>query len=82
MEEAGYGDGFTMEIAADSSASDTVTMALQVIKDQLAQIGITAEIKTYDESTWLDTRNSGELDVYKRQARKGVYWPEGRKFVY
>lgn len=64
LEEAGYGDGFTMEIAADSSASDTVTMALQVIKDQLAQIGITAEIKTYDESTWLDTRNSGELGSF------------------
>ena len=64
LEEAGCGDGFTMEIAADSSASDTVTMALQVIKDQLAQIGITAEIKTYDESTWLDTRNSGELGSF------------------
>ena len=41
-----------------------MTMALQVIKDQLAQIGITAEIKTYDESTWLDTRNSGELGSF------------------
>ncbi len=39
-------------------------MTLQVIKDQLSQVGITADIKTYDESTWLDTRNSGEMGSY------------------
>ena len=64
LAEAGYADGFTMELAADSSASDTVTMALEIIKDQLAQVGITAEIKNYDESTWLETRKSGELGSF------------------
>ena len=64
LAEAGYGDGFTMEIAADSSASDTVTMALEIIKEQLSAVGINAEIKNYDESTWLETRKSGELGSF------------------
>lgn len=64
LAEAGYGDGFTMEIAADMSASDTMNMALEIIKEQLAQVGIDAQIKNYDESTWLETRKSGELGSF------------------
>lgn len=64
LEEAGYKDGFTMELAADASASDTVTMALEIIKEQLAAVGINAEIKNYDESTWLETRKAGELGSF------------------
>lgn len=64
LEEAGYGSGFTMELAADASASDTVTMALEIIKEQLAAVGINAEIKNYDESTWLETRKAGELGSF------------------
>lgn len=64
LAEAGYADGFDMEIAADMSASDTMTMALEIIKEQLAQVGINAEIKNYDESTWLETRKSGELGSF------------------
>ena len=64
LADAGYGDGFTMEIGADSSASDTVTMALEIIKEQLSLVGINAEIKNYDESTWLDTRNAGDMGSF------------------
>lgn len=64
LAEAGYADGFTMELAADSSASDSVTTALEIIQDQLAEVGINAEIKNYDESTWLETRKSGELGSF------------------
>ena len=64
LTEAGYGSGFTMELAADASASDTVTMALEIIKEQLAEAGIHAEIKNYDESTWLETRKAGELGSF------------------
>ena len=64
LEEAGYGSGFTMELAADASASDTVTMALEIIKEQLSEVGIQAEIKNYDESTWLESRKSGELGSF------------------
>lgn len=64
LAEAGYADGFDVEIAADSSASDTMTMALEIVSDQLAEVGIRAEIKNYDESTWLETRKSGELGSF------------------
>lgn len=64
LAEAGYADGFTMELAANSSASDTLTMALEIIKEQLAAVGINAEIKNYDEATWLETRKAGELSTY------------------
>lgn len=64
LAEAGYPDGFTMELAADSSASDTMTMALEIIKEQLSEVGINAEIKNYDEATWLETRKSGELSSF------------------
>lgn len=64
LAEAGYADGFDMEIAADSSASDTMTMALEIVSNQLAEVGIRAEIKNYDESTWLETRKSGELGSF------------------
>ena len=64
LAEAGYADGFDMEIAADSSASDTMTMALEIVSDQLAEVCIRAEIKNYDESTWLETRKSGELGSF------------------
>lgn len=64
LAEAGYADGFTMELSADSSASDTVTMALEIIKEQFAEVGINAEIKNYDQATWLDTRKAGELGSF------------------
>ncbi len=64
LAEAGYADGFDMEIAADSSASDTITMALEIVSSQLAEVGINAEIKNYDQSTWLETRKSGELGSF------------------
>ena len=64
LAEAGYGDGFTMELAADSSAADVVTTALEIIQEQLAEVGITAEIKNYDQATWLDTRKAGDLGSF------------------
>lgn len=64
LAEAGYPNGFDMEIAADSSSSDTVTMALEIISDQLSEVGINAQIRNYDESTWLETRKSGELGSF------------------
>lgn len=64
LAEAGYADGFDMQIAADSSASDATNQALEIIAAQLGEIGIQAEIQNMDESTWLATRNSGEMGSY------------------
>lgn len=64
LAQAGYPDGFTMELAADNSASSSVMLVLQIIQQNLAEVGITAEIKSYDEASWLDLRKSGEMTSF------------------
>ena len=64
LAEAGYADGFAMELASDSSASASVLLVLQIIQQNLADVGIQAEIVSYDEASWLDTRNSGEMNSF------------------
>ena len=64
LAEAGYANGFEMQIAADSSASEAPNQALEIIQAQLGEIGIQAEIQNMDESTWLATRNSGEMGSF------------------
>ena len=65
LAEAGYSDGeISFELSLDSSASGNVQLVYQVIQQYLAAIGINAEIKSYDESSWLDLRKSGEMDSF------------------
>ena len=64
LTEAGYPDGFTMELSLDSSAGDSTIMVYQIIQQDLAKVGITAVIKSYDESAWLDLRKSGEMGSF------------------
>ena len=63
LAEAGYADGFDMELAimADSQTSLTVT---SIIQSDLKKIGVRAEIKQYDESSYYDIRRDGELPSY------------------
>ena len=63
LAEAGYADGFDMEISvmADSTTSLTVS---SIIQSYLAAIGVKAEIKQYDESSYYDIRRDGELPSY------------------
>ena len=48
----------------DSSTSASVLLVLQIIQQNLADVGIQAEIVSYDEASWLDTRNSGEMNSF------------------
>lgn len=65
LTEAGYAEGeIHFELSMDSSASGNTQLVYQVIQQQLHAIGITAEIKSYDESSWLDLRKSGEMDSF------------------
>lgn len=65
LTEAGYAEGeIHFELSMDSSASGNTQLVYQVIQQQLQAIGITAEIKSYDESSWLDLRKSGEMDSF------------------
>lgn len=64
LAQAGYANGFDMEIAVDSSASDSTRTVLEVMAAQLNEVGVNPTIKNYDESTWLATRKDGTLGSY------------------
>ncbi len=64
LADAGYGDGFDMEICLDSSAIDAVKNSVQVISQNLNDVGIRATIRTIDHASYLDLRNSGEMTSY------------------
>lgn len=64
LSEAGYPNGFDMEISVDSSSSDTTKTILEVMSSQLSEVGINANIVSYDESTWLATRKDGTLGSF------------------
>jgi peptide/nickel transport system substrate-binding protein len=52
LKKAGYENGFTFEITVPSNYTQHVQTAT-VIKEQLAEVGITANIKQVDWDTWL-----------------------------
>ena len=63
LADAGYAEGeITFELALDSSGS--YELLLQQLQQDLAAVGINAQIKSYDESAWLELRKSGEMDSY------------------
>jgi ABC-type transport system substrate-binding protein len=65
LKEAGYSDGqVKFELAMDTSASSSTQLVYQIIQQQLKAVGIDAQIKNYDESSWLDLRKSGEMDAF------------------
>ena len=65
LAEAGYPDGFEMELSYDSSSTDATSMVYQIIQKQLEKVGIKANIVSYDESSWLDLRKSGEMNSFE-----------------
>ena len=64
LAEAGYPDGFTIELGNDSSNSELRNTVTEIIQAQLAEVGINLDIKTYDQSTWLETRKAGTMPMY------------------
>ena len=64
LAEAGYADGFDLELAADSSAASSRMNILQIVQQNLEAIGIKAHIENYDESSWLAKRKSGEMSCF------------------
>ena len=59
LEEAGYGDGFDLEITVPSSYSQHVDTA-QILVEQLAEVGVRATIRQVEWNTWLS-------DVYRER---------------
>ncbi len=53
LKEAGYEDGFTFKITVPSNYQPHIDTA-QVLKEQLKEIGVTAEIELVEWDTWLN----------------------------
>lgn len=64
LAQAGYEKGFDLELAADSSASENAMNILQIVQQNLKDVGINAYIQSYDESSWLDLRKSGKMGSF------------------
>ncbi|MHB9294276.1 ABC transporter substrate-binding protein, partial [Hollandina sp. SP2] len=64
LAEAGYGEGFSLEITVPANYTMHVDTA-QVVVNQLENIGITATIKLVDWATWL-------ADVYRGRQYQGT----------
>lgn len=63
LAEAGYPDGFEMELLPTVQYGETVRAA-QVLQQQLAEIGITATINAPEWSEWLELEGNFMYDVY------------------
>ena len=63
LADAGYPDGFEMELLPTVQYGETVRGA-QVIQQQLADIGITATINAPEWSEWLELEGNFKYDAY------------------
>jgi len=57
LNEAGYGDGLTLRMINNSNA--VYASIAEVLQNQLAKVGITLEISTYDSATAADMQENG-----------------------
>lgn len=63
LAEAGYADGFEMEIMTAIGFEETLRGA-QVVQQQLAEIGIEVQIENIEFSEWLERQGAGEFDAF------------------
>jgi len=81
LREAGYKDGeISFELSMDSSANSNIQLVNQVISQMLEAVGIKANIKSYEHSSWLDLRMSGEMDSFV--ARWGMDYNDPANIMY
>jgi ABC-type transport system substrate-binding protein len=64
LAEAGYPDGFDMEIVQVSDSASTLQMN-EVVQSMFSQIGINTKITQVDEATYYAMRGAGEIPVYR-----------------
>ncbi|MDF1522218.1 MAG: ABC transporter substrate-binding protein [Trueperaceae bacterium] len=63
LAEAGYVDGFEIEIIPTTFIEATIRAA-QVIQADLAAVGIRTEIRTLEWAEWLEEQGTGNYDTY------------------
>ncbi len=64
LKDAGYSNGFDMELCLDSTATDSVKNTIQAIAENLKDVGIRVNIRSLDHASYLDLRNSGDMTSY------------------
>jgi peptide/nickel transport system substrate-binding protein len=63
LEEAGYGDGFEMEMMTAIGFDETLRGA-QVVQQQLVEVGIDVTIDNIEFGEWLDREAAGDFDAF------------------
>lgn len=63
LAEAGYEDGFTMEIMPAVGFDETIRGA-QVVQQQLAEVGIEVVIGAVEFGEWLERQGAGDFDAF------------------
>ena len=64
LSEAGYADGFDIEIALNSTVAEASRNAVQIIAKNLQDVGINATVKSYDDAGYMELRNKGDAPMY------------------
>lgn len=64
LAQAGYQNGFDMEIAQSSDAGDSGKQMNEIVQAMLGEIGVRVSIREYDSASYLDVRKNGELPMY------------------
>ena len=81
LADSGYKDGqISFELSMDSSADSATQLLYQNISQQLEKIGIKADVRTYDHSSWLALRSSGKMDSFV--ARWGMDYNDPANIMY
>ena len=64
LAEAGYPDGFDMELCYSSDAGQTTKDLLEIVSAYWKEIGVNAQVTEIDEGSFLDKRAAGEIEAY------------------
>lgn len=64
LAEAGYADGFEMELCYSSDSSQTTKDTLEIVASMWKEIGVTANVVEVDEGSFTERRKAGELNAY------------------
>ncbi len=67
LAEAGYADGFEMEISYSSDSGQTTKDLLEIVAAQWAEIGVKCTVTEVDSGSYSDLRAAGELEAYKAE---------------
>lgn len=79
--EAGYGPGKRLRIVYKTSTNPVRVRIATVIQDQLAQVGIDADIRSYDWGTFYGDIKAGNFQVFSL-AWVGVKMPDIFRYVF